>query len=260
VVRNSVLRDHRLSYRARGVLGSILSRPDNWTSSAESLAAEGREGRDAIRVALKELEAAGYLRRTRVRDPESGRISTLSTVYDEPVDGFSGDGEPAIGEPAVGNPGPLRSNEEEVTRRREGTNVPSSRMKGARAKRVAARAYTDEFEGFWQTYHKSRGPKPAAFDAWEKAMERGVDPQAIRDMAAQHTKVWMAEGRENHFVPHAATWLNGDRWESEIEASSTGSTLKGNAQTGKSYLPFEYDNDQDLVEKLGAKVYGKPQD
>jgi hypothetical protein len=85
IIRNEVLQDDRLSFRARGVLASILSRPDNWRCSAWDLAKEGIEGRRAILTALTELETHGYLVRSKSQD-EAGRWSTSSYVYDTPVD------------------------------------------------------------------------------------------------------------------------------------------------------------------------------
>lgn len=99
IVRNEVARDERLSYRARGLLIAILSRPDNWTIRAEQLASETAiEGRDAVRTALKELQVAGYLVSNKVRNGE-GQIQWESVVYDVPQ---------TPEEPETGNPSPVK--------------------------------------------------------------------------------------------------------------------------------------------------------
>ena len=85
IVRNEVVRDRRLSFVGRGVLLTILSRPDNWSISAERLATEtdADEGVKTVRRALRELEAAGYLERRRVRGPK-GRFTWDQIIYDTP--------------------------------------------------------------------------------------------------------------------------------------------------------------------------------
>jgi hypothetical protein len=124
VIRNDVLRDARLSYRARGLLASILSRPDNWRCNSKALAAEATEGRDAVRVALTELQEVGYMERRKVKDPITGRFSWDEVVYDQPRkaagqprDWKSGAGEPDAGKPGTGNPTPesQASKEETIT-------------------------------------------------------------------------------------------------------------------------------------------------
>jgi hypothetical protein len=83
VLANAVIRDASLSWRARGILAYLLSMPDGWTCRSEHLAKVGREGRDAVRAALAELETAGYLVRARRQD-ERGRWHSVSTIYDRP--------------------------------------------------------------------------------------------------------------------------------------------------------------------------------
>ena len=59
ILPNRIIRDQRLSFRARGVLAYLLSMPPGWRTSSTRVARETREGRDAIRTALDELRAEG---------------------------------------------------------------------------------------------------------------------------------------------------------------------------------------------------------
>lgn len=59
--------DDRLSYRARGVLARILFDQTFEVVGAQMLADHGREGREAMHSALRELETMGYLKRERER-------------------------------------------------------------------------------------------------------------------------------------------------------------------------------------------------
>lgn len=85
-IRNDVLRDERLSYRSRGVLACLLSYPDDWRTDSVEIAKRGKEGREAVRTALRELEGVGYIIRDRVKAPqEHGFIwRPVVYVYDTP--------------------------------------------------------------------------------------------------------------------------------------------------------------------------------
>jgi hypothetical protein len=84
-ISNDVLRDDRLHLRSLGLLVRILSRPDNWETSAERLAKECHEGRDALATALRELRDTGYMRQEKWQDRETGRWTTVTYVYDQPT-------------------------------------------------------------------------------------------------------------------------------------------------------------------------------
>lgn len=59
---NRWLRDNRLSYRARGLLGMLMSHDSGFRVTLKSIAADSpSEGLDAVRSAVRELEEFGYL-------------------------------------------------------------------------------------------------------------------------------------------------------------------------------------------------------
>lgn len=71
-ISNDVFRSD-LSLKARGMLCTMLSLPDDWEFSENGLQAILADGQTSIRSAIKELEGDGFLSRTRERD-ESGRM------------------------------------------------------------------------------------------------------------------------------------------------------------------------------------------
>jgi hypothetical protein len=62
-----------LSWRAKGVLTYLISRPDNWIVRLGDLVKRSPEGVYAVRAALRELTKAGHIIRREERD-ESGRF------------------------------------------------------------------------------------------------------------------------------------------------------------------------------------------
>jgi hypothetical protein len=97
-ISNSALMDQRLSYKAKGLLVMLLSRPDGWTFRVEWLMSQSQDGKEAVRAGLKELEDCGYLKR-KARRADDGRLEGwIWFVTDEPQD----DGSDLPDEPECG--------------------------------------------------------------------------------------------------------------------------------------------------------------
>lgn len=85
VISNELMRDSRLSLKAKGLQALILSLPPDWDMTIEGLAAICLECSDTISSILKELEAAGYLSRYRERN-SSGRYGQMVySFYQKPL-------------------------------------------------------------------------------------------------------------------------------------------------------------------------------
>jgi hypothetical protein len=85
-IPNDWMRDARLSYRARGVLAQIMTHTDDWIVNLASLVAGGSEGRDAVKGALAELRAAGYLALVTNQEADTGRITGREYVLTDPAE------------------------------------------------------------------------------------------------------------------------------------------------------------------------------
>ena len=73
IMSNHHLNNKALSLKAKGLLSLMLSLPDSWDYTTRGLAAICKEGVDGICATVRELEAAGYIVRRRVRDA-SGKV------------------------------------------------------------------------------------------------------------------------------------------------------------------------------------------
>ena len=86
VVGNHLAQHGELTLTAIGLAVHIQSLPDGARVDIKSMAERFPEGETRIAAALRELEAYGYLSRTRERLP-SGRIVTRTVSYDRPGGG-----------------------------------------------------------------------------------------------------------------------------------------------------------------------------
>ncbi|WP_435643388.1 hypothetical protein ACR9VJ_18245 [Streptomyces sp. H49] len=72
------------------------------------------------------------------------------------------------------------------------------------------------FDDFWAAYPR-KVAKGTARTAWAKALKRGAEPADVIAAAARAAAQWRAAHTETRFIPHPATWLNGERYDDEPE-------------------------------------------
>ena len=84
VMSNHHLRDTELSLKSKGLLSMMLSLPEEWNYTTRGLAAICKEGADCIGSALRELEQAGYIVRSRIRDSKGKIVDVEYTIYETP--------------------------------------------------------------------------------------------------------------------------------------------------------------------------------
>lgn len=130
IVAKDSIEDHRLSFKARGLLTYLLTKPDHWRVRADQLAREsGQDGRTAVLSAMKELRDHGYLVTHRWQDPTTRQWRSETFVFESPDDRddpqlaldleagvrFSDSGSPDPGSPDPGKPDPVVNNREVST-------------------------------------------------------------------------------------------------------------------------------------------------
>lgn len=118
ILRNEILRDSRLSYKARGLLACMLSMSDNWVFYVSDLVnRSSKDGKASVNAGLKELSNCGYLVREQQRTKDGKFSNTDWMLYDtpqgifsvEPLTDFPSAEKPSAEKPSTENQ-PLRSN------------------------------------------------------------------------------------------------------------------------------------------------------
>lgn len=78
---------------------------------------------------------------------------------------------------------------------------------------------TPVFQAFWQAYPRRIG-KGAARTAFKKALKFSTAEEIIQGAIA-YASHCEEMGTEKQYVPHPSTWLNGERWEDDLESEKT---------------------------------------
>ncbi|WP_328427033.1 helix-turn-helix domain-containing protein [Streptomyces sp. NBC_00443] len=162
VVGNDLAQHPELSLTAIGLAVHIQSLPARTPVGIKTLAAKFPEGEIRVAAALRELEAHGYLARTKER-LHSGRVVTRTISYNRPgVAAARAAMRPAAPRPAPPSPGSKAS-----------ASAPSAAPDAARDVLAGLRAHDPRLLLAERDVHRLA----PAVSAW---LDRGVPPAAVR--------------------------------------------------------------------------------
>lgn len=102
------------------------------------------------------------------------------------------------------------------------------------------------FDEFWKVWPK-REAKKDALRAWNKV--RDADKIAALNALPNHVARWQREGRARNHIPHPATWLNGERWDDELDEIFAPAPAQRSAQSGPPWW-----TSHTLMERKAAEV------
>lgn len=80
---NEPFNDKRLSWETRGVIGYLLTKPNNWQVRMEDLEKQGTAGSHKLRRMLAEARQYGYMNRIRISNPD-GTFDWITEIYESP--------------------------------------------------------------------------------------------------------------------------------------------------------------------------------
>lgn len=230
VLPNKMLRDKRLSFKARGLLSLVLTNTGDWKINkgwVEEQTDKG-EGREAITSALKELRGLGYVTLEQFRTA-GGFFDNIWSFYD--TDGhfnFLKD-QPTtgnrrrlavVGEPSsvsrsrstgVGKPScPLEEpSKEEPTKKNQEEEQGGN---GAIAPNVVSpkklKIFSAEALAIYEAY-PLKVARPKALDAIVKAFGRGITSSEL--LAKTKAFALLRKG-SLEYCPHPTTWFNQERY------------------------------------------------
>jgi len=207
-INQDAVEDLRLSWAARGLLGYLLSRPDDWKVLIKDLQRRGELGRDGIYKLLRELRETGYVRYERTRDEQGrmrGGIYYVHEIPDSPHPGSPDMAQSDKAAPCPVKPEALPNTDKDLSRTT--TTIPTDTYGGSR------REFDQDYVQFsrWvpdellapatrQVAELSRPLAQMVIDEWAGAIAAG----AIRSSPLGYLRALVQRMQQGEFTPKYA--------------------------------------------------------
>jgi hypothetical protein len=265
-IDNSVFENEKLSYRAKGLIGYLLSRPNNWKFNKTDLVRRSTEGRDAVYKAIDELKEQNYLHiypnrlengmidgwiweyddvpfetvhlknRTTEKQPNTGDIQRNNRTTEKPYDGktvrrFSS----TYNNTDLNNTDLNNTKEKEIK-----TNKPTSGL------------LEKEFEKIWSLYPRKIG-KQKSLQAFTKARKiKKIPYETIENGLYRYIDYLQQQETEEQYIMHGSTWFGQQKWQDEYILTG----IKQKPKSPEEYLRQKYGQDgvSDFESRRNRKV------
>lgn len=226
IIDNNLIDNSSLSFKARGLLIYMLSKPDDWQFYTSELAKHSsKEGIAAIKSALHEIEKAGYLIRQKKRQND-GKFNGIdwklvdTPAFSPEVDYPLAD-KPSAGKPLADNHTLLRTDSTKNSLNQELTKEICA-SKDARS--LSLSELKTEFEEIWKRYPNKKGKKDAFnhYKTWRKKSTKNT-----AEVMNHKLDLYLTYIRQNHIRPqyilYGSTWFNG-RFDDDLNVTDVAKT------------------------------------
>ena len=193
-----VIEDTRLSWKAKGMLVYLLSKPDNWQVRVKDLVKKAKDGREAALSGIAELIENGYAIREQSHTEAGKWAVTVYTITEQPQTGF-----PVTVKPVTDNP--LHSNKDSSDIDSSDNKPIASRKPRAprtptppAVKVFQANAHRYPAKGWYAKVDAAIGDDPAALQKWGAIVlewvGKGRNPVNVAGMLEVYKDGWQHRG------------------------------------------------------------------
>lgn len=81
IMNKNFLSDNNLSWKAKGILSYLLSKPDDWKVVIKDLISQSPDGKSSVEAGMKELKKYNYIKKIPIR--KHGKFSHWETIIHE---------------------------------------------------------------------------------------------------------------------------------------------------------------------------------
>ena len=205
IVSNRIYQKNQLSWQAMGMLGYLLSKPDNWRVVVPELVSVTKDtykqtGREGVYNIIKELRNKGYLKLKKNNDG-----TTDYEVFDEPCIEQSDEpnqGKPNQGKPNQGKPHVLINTERQqvLSSNKDGdVGIAAADKTAEDEKHIGSGFASPDGLADLNEFPMADGWKPADETAFDEKLRRSQIPcladNRVADALAEFSSYWQATGK-----------------------------------------------------------------